>query len=344
MFSWWRRPGRGAGRGSRQVERALRRALLEVLEDDSDAAERSLTEIVRADSEEIPAYLALARLYRNRGELGRAIRLHQNLLLRPELDERQRLDALRGLAGDFQRGGFLQRAIAAWEEVLTRAPKERSALRALSRLCADVRDYERAITLARRLARQEGSSARQVESRLRVEMAEAARAEGRSDDARRALRRALRLDAKNAEAWVQLGALAVERGRTRKALEAWRKVPDLDRRRAEAVYDRLQTAYAAEGRPQEYEEFLKARLDEHPEDAGARLALARALGQRGETDAAAAEARRVLERDPDHLQAHAVLARLLHTGGRESEALKGLEELLDALDRRGLLEPRDTLA
>ena len=59
---------------------------------------------------------------------------------------------------------------------------------------------------------------------------------GRSEDARKILRRALRRDGSLARAWVRLGALEAERGKDKKALEAWRKVPEVDRRAAAHVY------------------------------------------------------------------------------------------------------------
>ena len=47
--------------------------------------------------------------------------------------------------------------------------------------------------------------------------------EGKSDEERRALRRALRKDPRCARAWIHLGALEAERGRSKRALAAWRK-------------------------------------------------------------------------------------------------------------------------
>ena len=73
-----------------------------------------------ASSTAVEAHLALGRLYRMRGEVGRAIRVHQNLLLRSDLAREHMQTALEDLAEDFRQGGFLQRAIASYEEVLAR--------------------------------------------------------------------------------------------------------------------------------------------------------------------------------------------------------------------------------
>jgi lipopolysaccharide biosynthesis regulator YciM len=332
--AWLRRALSGTGGGA---DEALQEALRLVLDDDLDGAEEALSRVVRADSDEIGVYLALARLYRRRGETGRAIRIHQNLLLRGDLDAATRDRALLGLAGDFQRGGFLQRAIAAYEEVLDRHPREREALRALVRLHADARQGDRARALLRRLARVEGRDAREEEAALWLESARAAHAEGRTEEARRDVKRALRRSAGLAEAWLELGALEAERGRTRAAIAAWRRVPDLDRGAAEAVYPRLEAAHASLGRSAEFEAWLRARIEADPDDAGARIALARALAARGEAEQALAETRAVLERDPENVRARMAVGRVLLQEGRDAEAAKALGALLDVLERgRGL--------
>jgi lipopolysaccharide biosynthesis regulator YciM len=340
-MSWFRRGLGGKARGSGDVESAVRKALRCVLEGDLDAAEELLSRAVRIDSDQVDAYLSLARLYRLRGEIGRAIRVHQNILLRTDIRPEQRDEALLGLAGDFRKGGFLQRSIAAYEEVLARDPGNRNALRALIRLRADVRDHRRAVELQRRLARAEGREGRSEEARLLVEMSEAAHAEGRSEEARRALRRALRRDPRCVDAWIQLGALEAERGRSKRALAAWQKVPELDRRVGPEVYPRLEATYAALGRAREFEDYLRRLLEAQPGDVDARLALARALSARGDTDSAIAEVGGVLERDSENLEAHAVLSRVLLEAGREAEAVKELGELVDLLERGGALEKRE---
>jgi lipopolysaccharide assembly protein B len=342
-MSWLPRSFRRRPSAPRGADAALREALKRVLDDDLDAAEELLSGLVRADSAQVDAYLALAQLYRRRGETGRAIHLHQNLLLRKDLSREQREEALAGLAGDFRQGGFLQRAIAAYEELLERRPRDVRALRALVRLHADVRGYGRALELLRRLARVEGRDARSEESLLLVESAEAAHVEGRSEDARRAVKRALERDGSCAQAWLLLGGLEAERGHAKRALAAWRKVAEVDRRRGAEVYPRLEATYAALGRPREFEDYVRGLLRERPGDGAAWLALVRTLAARGASEAAQAEAQALLERDGENLQARVALARVLLAEGREAEALKELVELLSTLERQGLLELRERI-
>jgi lipopolysaccharide biosynthesis regulator YciM len=333
---WWRRARTREAAGPRDVSTAIRRALIAVLDRDLDAGEVLLTEALQRDSREVDAYLALARLYRQRGEIGRSIHLHQNLMLRRDLTDEGRFLALLGLADDFRAGGFLRRAIAAYEEVLAERPRHLAALRALVGLFVDVREPARAIPLATRLARLEDRESGDAEAGLLVDLAECERAEGRSEAARKALRRALRRDPNRVRAWIALGQVESELGRTAKALAAWRRVPAIDRSAGAAVYPRLAASFASLGRAREHEAFLRELLESQPEDAVARLALARALAGRGDVEEALGEVRRVLEREPDHLEAHAALGRILLADARTPELAKAHEELLDVLERRGM--------
>jgi lipopolysaccharide biosynthesis regulator YciM len=332
---WLPRAFGGDARAPRDIDSALRDALLGLLDRNLDRAEQALARVARSRGAPAWAYLALGKLYRTRGEMSRAIRIHQELLLRTDLAKDERLETLVDLANDFRRGGFLRRAIASFEEVLAHDPRNVAALRALARLHADVRDHAAALKAERRVARLEGRDSGPSEAALLVEMAEAAHAEGRTADARRAVKRALRRDPASVPAWVQLGVLEAELGRAKAALAAWRRVPEIDARSGPQVYPRLAATFAALGRPREQEALLHAVLEQVPDDVGARLALARALATRGETEPALVELRRVLEREPDHLEAHHELGRILIAARREHDALRAYGELLQRLEHQG---------
>lgn len=332
-MGWLSRVFRGDARAPRDVDAAVRSALLAVLERDWDEAERLLVAAVRMDSDALEPWLALARLLRTRGEIGRAIQIHQNLLLRLDPGSADGRSVLTALAADFRHGGFLRRAIASYEELLERDPRNAEALRALTRLRADAREFDRAIELARRLARVDGKQAVPSEAELRVRAAEAMQAEGRSQEARRAVKRALRKAPGSVAGWRLLGELEAERGRSRAALAAWTRVVELDRGAAPEVYPRLEATFAALDRPRDFEKLLRQLIEEQPDDPGARIALARHQAARGEVDAAVAELRGVIERTPEQFEARGVLGRLLLAERRDEEAASEYAQLIDALER-----------
>jgi lipopolysaccharide biosynthesis regulator YciM len=325
------RRGRSLKSSRREFDVLLQRALFAILEHDSETAERALTDAVRIDSDAIDAYVALCRFYRSRGEIGRAIRLHQNLLLRKDLDASERVKVLLELAQDFHAGGFLRRAVASFEEVISHEPRHALALGALVDLLADLQDFARSIVLERRLAKLERRD-RTREASLWVQMGEHEREEGRANTARKAVKTALRRDARCARAYVVLGQLEADRGRDKSALAAWAKVPALDRALAVEVYPMIEAAYAATNHARDYEGFLRGQLEEQQGDDGAALALARYLTSRGDSDLALIELKRLLDRNPKNLQARAVLGRSLLAAGREDEVLSEYVSLLDLLE------------
>lgn len=319
------------GRGEAGVAEAYGNALVCLLDGDLAAAEALLAALAERDSRRVLTYLALGRLFRLRGDVGRAIRVHQNLLLRSDLGADERSLALRGLAADLARGGFVQRAAEVYDELLARRPGDACALRARIELHRAAGTPEQALPLAARLRRIEGGAgadaaadgedARRAQAALWLEAAEVARREGRERDARRALRRALRRAPTLAGAWALRGELEAERGRSRRALDAWREaLADAGPEAAAELLGRLRSAFAAVGRADEYAGFLRERLRERPAETATRIELAGVLAGRGEVTAAEDELREALRHAPGQRDAALALARLLAGEKRYEEA------------------------
>lgn len=340
-MGWLARAFGGGARGLRDLDSEICSALLSVLDQNLDGAEEALTRAVRSDADGIESYLALARLYRVRGEIGRAIRVHQNLLLRDDLRKEQRLVTLADLGEDFRQGGFEDRAIACHEDVLLDDKRNLKSLRALVQLYAQTGRYSQAVEYSRRLTRLEGGDRGDEEARLYAEMAKAQYAEGNHDDARRTTKKALRCSKRCVAAWVLLGDLEAERGRAKAALAAWSEVPRLDRASGPLVYAKLEATYAALGRIRDFEAFVRGLLEEEPEDANARRALATLLSARGDIDAGISELNRLLGVDSDDLETRAALGRIVLSDGRLGEAAREYGLMIDALGRRVLIDAEE---
>ncbi len=336
-MGWLARAFGGGARGPRDLDSEMCSALLSILEQDLDRAEEALARAVRSDADGIESYLALARLYCIRGEIGRAIRVHQNLLLREDLRKEQRLTVLADLGADFRKGGFEDRAIACYEDVLLDDKRDLISLRALVQLYARTGRYSQAIEYSRRLTRLEGGERGDEEARLYAEMAKSQYAEGHHDDARRSTKKALRCNKRCVAAWVLLGDLEAERRRAKAALAAWSEVPRLDRASGPLVYAKLEATYAALGRTRDFEAFIRGLLEEQPEDVSARRALATLLSARGDIDASISELNLLLGVDSDDLGTRAALGQILLSEGRVSEAAREYGSMIAALNRRGLL-------
>jgi len=147
LRDWLRRRRATRSGPDRSPTAQLRSALHLVLAGDLSAAEAQLAEAARVDSSSSDVYLALANLYRLRGDIGRAIQIHQNLLLRPDIAEELRREALLGLALDFRAGGFLKRSAASFQDLLQLEPENLQALRALERIRIESGDWEGAVEI-----------------------------------------------------------------------------------------------------------------------------------------------------------------------------------------------------
>jgi lipopolysaccharide biosynthesis regulator YciM len=323
--------GGGIG-GAAGAHRILGQVLVWVVDGELDRAERALRTLAQEHSDEAILHLALARVYRRRGEIGRAIQLHQNLLLREGLSKDDRRDAHRGLAEDFRSGGFIRRAEAAYEEVLAADPRDPIALAGLLRILEDRGELRRAIDMAKRLGRATGNVSPWVEAQRWCAFARAEAAEGRNPEARKAAARALRADPDHGGAWLLLGELEAERGRTGKALAAWQRAAERDPASAAAAYPKIEATHAALGRPRDTERLLKRVLQQKPGDEAALAALCRLLAARGEVSAALDVLEKAGSIESAPLMVALLRCRLL-LGEAEADPRPALEAFLDRIER-----------
>jgi len=315
----------------------MRRALHLVLSGDLAGAERALAKAAREDSSSTEVYLALANLYRARGEIGRAIQIHQNLLLRKDLDESLHQEALLGLALDFRAGGFLRRAAASFEELLEMDPQNPLGLRELERIRVESGDWEEAIRIRRRLGDTDPATP-QVLAHLWTGLGRECSKTGRDVEARKAFRRALAQDRHCAEAYIALGDQRIRDGKVRKALGLWRRAVALHPAIGSLLYPRLWEGYIALGDLSGFETLLNEQLEQEPGDREASIWLARVVMRLERVDEGLAILRGLLDRFRGSMPVYAEIGRALLRERRDFEATKCFEDLLDHLpaDRQRL--------
>ena len=116
-----------------------------------DRALDMFLKLMDANADTIETHFALGSLYRRRGEVERAIRIHQNLLAREELPPEHREQALLALARDYLRAGVLDRAETLFQQV-SEVPRLRaSALDALRGVYELQHDWQQALDVYRQL-------------------------------------------------------------------------------------------------------------------------------------------------------------------------------------------------
>ena len=140
----------GAGNGNMSPD--YFKGLNYLLNDRPDKAIEVFIKVLETETETVETHLALGNLFRRRGEVDRAIHLHQNLVARPTLEFEQRAAALLELALDYMRSGLLDRAEGLFKELLASGAHQRQALGHLIDIYQQERDWDKALTHANRLA------------------------------------------------------------------------------------------------------------------------------------------------------------------------------------------------
>jgi lipopolysaccharide biosynthesis regulator YciM len=149
-----------------------------LLNEQTDQALEHFLEMVRVDDKTIETHFALGSLFRRRGEVDRAIRVHQNIIARPDLASGQRDQALFALARDYQKAGLLDRAEKLFVRLSQGSLYQVDALENLTRIYEQEKDWDKAIDAGQRLEVIGGKSLGLQIAHYYCELAEAAAARG----------------------------------------------------------------------------------------------------------------------------------------------------------------------
>jgi lipopolysaccharide biosynthesis regulator YciM len=206
-------------------------------------------------------HFALGNLFRRRGETERAIRVHQNLLARPDLPGEQKAHAQYELGMDYLKAGLLDRAEETFN-LLVDTPFEVQARRALLEIYQREKEWRRAIDVAVGL-QESGAGARQKEiAQFYCELAQDALVHLQPSDAMQLLEKALQADRSSVRATILIGDAQMAQGDAEGALKTWRRVEHQSVPHVALVAQRLMDGYRKVGRPQEGVNLLQSYLAE----------------------------------------------------------------------------------
>ncbi len=135
----------------------LLRGINYLLTDEPDRALQEMVQVAKLRSEAADVYMALGEMFRSHGEIGRAVRIHQNILARPGVSSELYLQAHFALAKDFQTGGLLDRALRHYQKVLDVRSDHLDALTASLRIREQSSEWLKAEELLSRIERLQGN-------------------------------------------------------------------------------------------------------------------------------------------------------------------------------------------
>jgi lipopolysaccharide biosynthesis regulator YciM len=256
-FSRWAYLRWGAKRKGK-VNQEYFRGLNFLLNEEPDKAIEVFIKALEVDSETVELHLALGGLFRRKGQVDRATRLHQNLIARPSLTDEQRLQAIYELAHDYYKAGLLDRAENLFLELKESEPYRQQAIDGLSNIYEQEKEWQSAIDVLRAHKRTDRPMYTKQMAHFWCELAELAIFEQNYNEARKCLRSALSEDKSTARAILLKGELAYQQKEFRKAIGLWQTLVVSRPRMAELVVDKMIASYKGLNDSQGLEEYLVA--------------------------------------------------------------------------------------
>ncbi len=219
----WRTGSSRRGEGScAGAEPVFFRGLNYLLNEQPDKAIDLFLKLAEVDGETAETHLALGALFRRRGEVDRAIRIHQNLVARETLSNAQRGYALYELGRDYMLAGLFDRAESLFQELVEQGLQERRALRSLIEIYQAEKDWRRCLETADQLQRRSGSPMQTEIAHYHCELADECLRHGRRDDARAHLLDAQAIDPSCIRATMIQAQMEMEGGDASSALTLYR--------------------------------------------------------------------------------------------------------------------------
>ncbi|MEX1082366.1 MAG: lipopolysaccharide assembly protein LapB [Halofilum sp. (in: g-proteobacteria)] len=337
---WWagsrgQRPSRGRGEPPARLSDDYFKGLNFLLNEQQDEAIEVFIRLVEVDSETIETHLALASLFRRRGEVDRAIRIHQNLIARPNISRDNRNFALLELARDYMRAGVLDRAEGLFSDLVRSRVHVIESSRQLITIYEREREWNAAIATGQTLQRASGESMGAVIAHYWCELAEVERRAGGAKTARKLAGKALAADANSVRASILEGDLAMEMDQHRQAVRAYRRLESQDAAFLPEVIERLLEAMSRAEQPAVLTGYIE-RLRHSYNGFSVVQAVTELIGRREGEDAARAFFREQLLKRPSLRGLRAWVEMELENASERSRA--GTEVILNMLDR--LLESK----
>jgi lipopolysaccharide assembly protein B len=250
-----------------------------------DQAIDELTQATSTDTDALEIQMILGNLYRQKGQVGRAINVHQALLQRTDLRTLEHAYVLLCLGLDFRHGGFVDRALEAFQEVVRLDQLNRYAFINLQKLYEDQHQWAEATRVREQIAAIDAhrrDEDQQIIGFLRNEIGSAQARAGDSPAAAKTFQEAIDVDARIAPAYLNLGDARELQGSLPGAVEAWETLVNTLPDRAYLAFDRLERAYRALGAPRRFVDLCERLIGLNPQDWRARLALSHHLGAAGQ--------------------------------------------------------------
>ncbi len=235
-----------------------------LLNEEPDKAVDVLIKMLEIDSDTVETHLAVGKLFRKRGEVERAIRIHQNLIARPQLAANYRDQSLFELGQDYYSAGVLDRAEKIFLEVVEIKPYAIPALRTLLDIYQQEKAWVEAIKIANQLESATKKTMQPIVAHYYCELAESAQSKGQLDKVKQYLHQAIDADAKCARASLIEAKFEMQRADYKAALRSLKRIKQQNPDYLAESIESLATCYEALNEEEKMVSYLLRLLEEFP--------------------------------------------------------------------------------
>jgi lipopolysaccharide biosynthesis regulator YciM len=314
-----------------QGDTAFFKGIRYILSNDHDQAIEQFTKSVQLNSDTIETYVALGNLFRSKGDIDRAIRIRQSIILRPNIDEQTKLQALFDMGMDYRKGGLLNRALTTFLKVIEKVPSDINTLEEIERIYEEIKDWGNAYITRKKITRLTHNDHRNILAHHLVEMGKENQNKGELEKAISLYNRAINTHKQCVDAYLHLGDLYFENREHDKAIATWKKIVDASPNFMFLAYRRLEGAYSKMKNLKPIGDFLKAYA-KSTSDAFTQMALARYLYNKNDIDGALEYIAKALKFAPNFWKARKLKGEIILSHGKRGEVVQYFKELLKHLD------------
>ncbi|WP_158784963.1 lipopolysaccharide assembly protein LapB [Pantoea sp. BAV 3049] len=234
-----------------------------LLSNQQDKAVDLFLDMLKEDSGTVEAHLTLGNLFRSRGEVDRAIRIHQALMESASLTYDQRLLAVQQLGRDYMAAGFYDRAEEMFSQLVDETDFRVGALQQLLIIHQATSDWPKAIEVAERLVKLGKDRQRMEIAHFYCELALQAMSSDDLDRAMNLLKKGEAADRQSARVSIMMGRIYMAKGEYGKAVGFLQRVIEQDKELVSETLEMLETCYIQLKQPEAWAEYLKRCVEEN---------------------------------------------------------------------------------
>lgn len=236
-----------------------------LLNEQPDKAVDVFIKLLEVDTDTAETHLALGSLFRRRGEVDRAIRIHQNLIARPQLTPLQRKEALMALAQDYMSAGVFDRAERIFLEVVDLGgAREVNSLLGLLAIYQQEKAWDNALDVLKKIEVCTGNSMSSQAAHYYCEIASNYLKQNILDKAHQAIKQAMAIDKGSVRASLMSAHFEIKNTRFKQAIRDLKRVPEQDPAFLTEIIEPFVMCHRELDIMEECIDYLEQSLAEHP--------------------------------------------------------------------------------